>query len=124
MEKLRKVRDKGNAKKKSGKPLTLDQYFFAGVGECGIEPTEFWKLTPAETTVIIQGKSIQRSYESANFRMLYTLYYNSKRRKNDPIKKPEQLWGLLIDDLDKNKKGYLTDEELELRRKIRMKWQN
>ena len=65
---------------------------------------------------------INNAHRSADFRNLYSLYYNSNTPKNTAKKQPYQLWPLLIDTIFKS--GELTEKELTLRDKIRKAWQN
>ena len=43
------------------------------IGQCGIKPDEYWKLTEAETIGIIAGHQRQESYDSERLRNIYGL---------------------------------------------------
>ena len=64
------------------------------IGECGVKPDEFWKLTEAETMAIATGKTFLQNYESANFR---NVFYAMIRLWSKEKKPAEKLWPLDID---------------------------
>lgn len=83
------------------------------IGEYDISPSDYWKLTRAETIGIITGRRLQRDLRSADFRNLYGLLLKINTKERRPI---ERLWPLLIDEM---KKPELTaDEMYERNRKI------
>ena len=41
------------------------------IGQCGIKPDEFWRLTEAETVGIIVGHQKVESYDAEKFRNIY-----------------------------------------------------
>lgn len=89
------------------------------VGLVQIAPSDFWRLTFADTIIIVRGYYLNMGYRSSDFRNLLTLNYNvnSKHKKN-----PQQLWPLNID--TEFKKQY-SDEELKKRNdKIRQLLKN
>jgi len=70
------------------------------LGELGLMPDEFWKLTSAELNAKMRGYVIARDMESANHRNLFTLMANLHRKKNAAAKEPKDLWPLDIDFVD------------------------
>mgnify|MGYP001773612543 CR=1 FL=1 len=88
------------------------------IGECGVSPNDYWKLTDAEVSAIATGYQIRRSEEAANFRNVYHLLYsvNSKRKKT-----AKQLWPLPTDNIRTDGKSKLTFEQrMSLYEKIKM----
>lgn len=104
------------AEKKNGKGLTYEDLYYVLVGEIGLSPAEFWRLTEGETAAKLRGWHFAKAYEADNFRALYTLTYNVNAKKGHQ-KQKEQLWKLIID----TKEGpELSHEEIvERNRKIR-----
>jgi len=43
------------------------------IGQCGIKPDEYWKLSEAETIGIIVGHQKLESYDAEKFRNIYDL---------------------------------------------------
>lgn len=41
------------------------------IGQCGINPAEYWKLTEAETMAIIAGHQRLESYDAEKFRNIW-----------------------------------------------------
>ena len=84
------------------------------IGECGVKPSDYWRLTEAETSAIIVGHQNTLVEEAANFRNLYHLIYsvNSKKKKT-----PQSLWPLPI---DKKESTIDIEDRLKLYEKIKM----
>lgn len=83
------------------------------IGECGVKPDEYWKLTDAETSAIITGHQRINCETAANFRNLYSLTYNLNAKKGKQ-KSSEQLWPLPTD--EKNRKD--MQKRIDLYKKI------
>ena len=68
------------------------------IGQCGISPEQYNKMTEAETMGIIAGHQIEKSEDAANFRNLFVamvkLWGKEKRTA-------EQIWPLPTDAADK-----------------------
>ena len=67
------------------------------IGEIGLSPDEFWKLTSGELSAKIRGLIINRNLESSNHRNLFTLTANLNRKKGAAAKEPKDIWYLDID---------------------------
>ena len=86
------------------------------IGEVGISPDEFWKLTEGETIAKVRGYYFRKDYETDNFRSLYTLTHNLNVKKGHQ-KTKTQLWPLMI---DQREIKTLTHEQIvERNRRIR-----
>jgi hypothetical protein len=88
-------------------------YFFC-IGEIGLSPAEFWKLTEGETIAKITGHHFRNARRSADFRALYSLTYNMNAKRGQQ-KKPHQLWNLIIDEHTSGRE--LTHDEIVERNK-------
>lgn len=86
-------------------------YFFC-IGEIGLSPAEYWKLTEGETVAKINGYFLQLARRSADFRALYSLTYNINAKKGQS-KRPEQLWRLVTDEKVTGRE--MTHEEIVAR---------
>ena len=87
------------------------------IGEVGVLPDAYFKLTRGETIAKANGMHINREYEALNARRIYSILYNVNVKKGKG-KRENELWPLLIDDAKRSK---LTDKEKERRKKI-AKW--
>lgn len=107
----------GGKKKTEDEPEVThsDLYYFC-IGEIGMSPNEFWRLTEGETQAKIRGWHYQRAYDADNFRSLYTLLYNINVKKGHQRTK-EQIWGLIIDRKDRPELTH--DEIVERNQRIR-----
>ena len=82
------------------------------IGQCGIKPDEYWRLTEAETIAIIAGHQRLKSYDSENYRNIYGAMV-----KHFGAKQPTKtLWPLPTDyDTIEANKEKLTKEYLQER---------
>jgi hypothetical protein len=73
------------------------------IGQCGIKPDEYWRLSEAETIGIIAGHQILESYDAEKFRNIYGVMIKYMGEKGD-VKK---FWPLPTDGLGAVTKEYL-----------------
>jgi hypothetical protein len=83
------------------------------IGECGVKPSDYWKMTEAETMALIVGHQTLMCESAANIRNLYTLTYNMNAKKGRQ-KNAKQLWPLPIDFVEKRP----IEERLKIYEKI------
>jgi len=72
-------------------------------------------LTSGEINARARGYLIRNDLQSANFRNLFTLQYNSTQKQQ---KTAQRLWPLSIDDIDKPTSNMTMEEIYERNRKI------
>ena len=84
------------------------------IGQCGIKPAEYWRLSEAETLAIIAGHQRLESYDSEKFRNLFEVLVKHFGYKGDA----RNLWKLPTD-YDNNTK--YTPEYLKERNEIALK---
>lgn len=51
--------------------MTYADIYAYSIGQCGIKPAEYWRLSEAETIGIIAGHQRLQSYDAEKFRNIY-----------------------------------------------------
>lgn len=75
------------------------------IGQCGIKPFEYWKLSEAETIGIIVGHQKLDSYDAEKFRNIYGAIVRFMGEKQNV----KSLWPLITDGETAVTQEYLDD---------------
>lgn len=73
--------------------MTYSDIYAYCIGQCGIKPSEYWRLTEAETIGIIAGHQRLESYDAEKFRNIYGAIVRYMGEKKDI----RTLWPLATD---------------------------
>lgn len=73
--------------------MTYSDIYAYCIGQCGVKPAEYWRLSEAETHGIIAGHQRLKSYSAENFRNIYGAIVRFMGEKKDV----RTLWPLPTD---------------------------
>lgn len=63
--------------------MTYAEMYAYSIGQCGIKPDEYWRLTEAETIGIIAGHQRLESYDAEKFRNVFDAIIKGNGAKGD-----------------------------------------
>ncbi|WP_394356000.1 phage tail assembly chaperone [Spirosoma profusum] len=83
----------------------------------GLSPAEFWEMTPADFSRMLEGYYYRNRQQGVYFRELYALLFNINKGEKTPYLEPKEVLRLIGEPRSKkvkNKTALLTPEQIQL----------